>query len=436
MPRWTTLLTLAAVSSCWSHGFASAQEADWPRWRGPEGTGVAPQADPPVEWSETKNVKWKVEVPGEGHGTPIVWQDRIFLMTAIPTSKPAPSPAKPDADAKTTPPTNLYQFVVLCLDRESGETVWQKVARESAPREGRHTTNSYASASPVTDGERLYASFGSEGLYCYDLGGKLLWEKDLGDMRTRSGWGEGASPAVSDGVVIVNWDHEDNSFIVALDAKTGDEIWRKPRDEPTSWGTPLIVEHDGTKQVIVNATNRVRSYELSTGKVLWECGGQTVNAIPTPVADDEVVYVTSGYRGSLLVAVPLDARGDITGSEKVLWSRNRGTPYVPSPVLVNNRLYFTAQNTSALTCVNVKTGEVVFGPERLPGISNVYASPVAADGRIYFAGREGTTVVVEASDKFTVLTQNTLDTGIDASPAIVGKQLFLRGTKHLYCIEE
>lgn len=436
MTRWSKGAALVGLLAFAWVDSACSEDAHWPRWRGPISTGEAPDAHPPLEWSETRNIRWKVRVPGEGHGTPIIWEDRIYLMTAIATEKLAPSPAQPDDTAKTTPPKNLYQFVVLCLDRASGEVVWQKVARESAPREGRHTTNSYASASPVTDGERLYASFGSEGVYCYDLKGNLLWERDLGDMRTRSGWGEGASPAVADGIVIVNWDHEDESFIVALDAGDGEEVWRQPRDEPTSWGTPLIVEHDGTTQAIINATNRVRSYELSTGKVLWECGGQTVNAIPTPVADENVVYVTSGYRGSLLAAVPLSARGDITGSETVLWTRDRGTPYVPSPVLVDGRLYFTAQNTSAVTCVDAKTGDVVFGPERLPGVSNVYASPVAAAGRIYFAGREGTTAVIEASDEFKPLAQNSLDEGIDASPAIVGKQMFIRGAQHLYCIEE
>ena len=436
MPNVRSSLTcflLAIAAGCL---LAVTALADWPQWRGPLASGVAPDANPPLEWSETKNVRWKVALPGEGSGTPIVLGDRIYLTAAIETDRLASNPAQPDETAKTTPPKNLYQFVVLCLDRQTGRTLWQRVARENVPREGRHQTNTYASASPLTDGQRLYVSFGSQGLYCYDLDGNLQWERDLGEMRTRFGWGEGASPAVHGDVLIVNWDQEENSFIVALDARTGAERWRKERDEPTSWGTPLIVEYGGRTQAIINATNRVRSYDLATGEVLWECGGQTVNAIPSPVTDGKVVYVMSGYRGSKVVAVPLDAKGDVTDTERVLWQRDRGTPYVPSPVLVNDRLYFTAVNTSALTCLNAQTGDVVYGPERLPEVDNVYASPVSAAGRIYFTSREGVTTVIAVGDQFKVLATNRLDDGFDASPAMAGTQLFLRGHKWLYCLGE
>lgn len=407
----------------------------WPQWRGPLANGVAPHADPPVEWDEQTNIRWKVEIPGAGHATPIVWGDRIFLQTAVPTDRVAEEPPRPADDAKTTPPANIYQFVMLCLDRATGETLWSQVACEAAPHEGRHDTNSYASASPMTDGERLFVSFGSHGLYCYNLDGDRLWERDLGDTRTRFGWGEAITPVVHGDSLIVNWDHEDDSFIVSLDAATGEDRWRKARDEPTTWSTPLVVEHDGRTQVIVNATNRVRSYDLDSGALLWQCGGQTVNAIPSPVVLDETVFCMSGYRGSALLALPLSATGDITGGEEIVWSREGGTPYVPSPLLYGERLYFTQGNTGSLTCLDARTGAVVFGPVRLPGISNQYGSPVGAAGRIYIASRDGTAVVFSHADEFEVLAMNQLDEEFDASPVAVGRQLLLRGERHLYCIE-
>ncbi len=433
---WGVLVVLFAAALLAAEEESPATLRHWPAWRGPLATGEAPLADPPLTWSETHHVRWKVPLPGEGSGTPIVWEDRVFLTAAIKTDRLAERPPTPDETAKTSPPENIYQFVVLCLDRATGRTLWERVAREGVPREGKHETNTYASASPVTDGQRLYVSFGTQGLYCYDFEGRRLWDCDLGEMRTRFGWGEGASPAVARETLVVNWDHEDDSFLVALHARTGAELWRRQRDEPTSWATPLIVEHKGRALAVVNATNRVRAYELETGRVVWECGGQTVNVIPSPVADERAVYAMSGYRGAMLAAIPLDAEGDLTGSGRLLWTRDRGTPYVPSPLLYDGRLYFTAGNTSVLTCLDARTGETVFGPERLPELSNIYASPVAAAGRIYFTSREGVTAVLAAGPKWEVLATNRLDDGFDASPAVVGTQMFLRGRRHLYCLEE
>jgi outer membrane protein assembly factor BamB len=424
--------------------FDARREQNWHQWRGPTGGGVAPQGDPPVRWDTDTNIRWKAAIPGEGSGTPIVWDDRIVVLSAVETDRAAPQPPKAHADAKTRPPANLYQFVVHCLDRSTGKVVWRRVACEEVPHEGRHATNSYASASATTDGQRVYASFGSRGLFCYDLQGKFLWRRDLGDMRTRYGWGEAVSPVVHEGSLVVNWDHEDQSFIVCLDAATGTTRWRMDRDEPTSWATPLIVAHkskpqnggaDSQTQVIVNGTNRVRSYDLATGKVIWQCGGQTVNAIPSPVRWGDAVLCMSGYRGALALAIPLDARGDITGTGKELWRHDKGTPYVPSPIVYRDHVYFTASNTAVLTCLEVATGKPVFEPRRVPGLGNLYASPAAAADRVYFVDRGGTTVVIKYGKQLEVLATNRLDDAIDASPVIVGKQLFLRGAKNLYCIE-
>jgi outer membrane protein assembly factor BamB len=416
--------------------FAARRPYNWHQWRGPDATGVAPHAEPPLHWDAQTNIKWKAELPGEGSATPIVWENKVFVVAAEKTDRVAENPPQPAPDARTVPPSNYYRFLVMCFDRETGKLIWERVATEEVPQEGQHLTNTYASSSPVTDGRRLFVSFGSRGIFCYDLDGNLKWERDLGQMRTRRGWGEGVSPALHGETLIVNWDHEDPSFIVAMDAETGKTRWQADRDEPTSWATPLVVEHNGRKQVIVNGTKRVRSYDLDTGEVLWECGGQTVNAIPSPVATNDMAIVMSGYQGANAVAIPLDAKGDITDSDTVRWSHRRNTPYVPSPLLLGDRLYFTSSNNGILSSLDISTGKVIYGPVRIPGVSNLYSSPVAAGGRIYITGRDGTTTVLKPGDKFEVLATNVLNDPIDASPVAVGKQLFLRSNRYLYCIEE
>jgi len=413
--------------------------ANWPQWRGPLAGGTAPLADPPVEWSETKNVRWKVAVAGQGSSTPIVWGDRVFLLTAVDTQRvaeDAPAPAdQPKRPFGIVFPNTFHQFTVICLDRATGKTIWQHVAAELVPHEGHHPDNDFASATPVTDGRFLYVSFGSRGLYCYDLDGNQQWKKDVGQLRTRLSFGEGSSPALHDGVLVTTWDHDGPSFIVAHDAATGEALWRQERDEVSAWATPIIVTEQGSSQVITNASQRVRSYDLKTGKLLWECGGQVANVTPSPVANDELVFCMSGYRGSALYALPLDQSGDLTGSDKIAWTGERGTPYVPSPLLYEHRLYFTQSNDGILSCLDAGTGNVLIERSRLPDVSRVYASPVDAAGRVYVTSRDGVTLVLRHGDTLDVLATNRLDDDIDASPAIAGKQLFLRGRKSLYCLE-
>lgn len=432
--RYTCALLLACLA-LQSLAPAAEVEAHWPQWRGPQADGVARNSDPPTEWSPAKNIKWKVPIPGEGSATPIIWGDQVFIVTAIATDRVATTPPQAAAEAKTQPPTNFYEYAVLCFDRISGQQLWRQVACEQVPHEGKHYTNTFASASPTTDGERLYVSFGSRGIYCYDLDGKLLWTRDLGDMRTRYGWGEATSPVVRGDSVVINWDHEDQSFIEVLDTSTGETKWKVDRDEPTSWATPLIVEHAGRTQVIANGTNRVRSYDLATGDVIWECGGQSVNAISSPILAGEVVFCMSGYRSSAALAIPLNAAGDITDTDQVLWHHKQGTPYVPSPIIVDNHIYFTGSNTGILSCLDIRSGQPIFERQRLPELKSVYASPVAANGRIYFTDRDGTTVVIRHGNDLEVLAINKLAEPIDASPAIVGNQMLLRAANHLYCIE-
>jgi len=413
----------------------------WPAWRGPLGTGAAAEANPPVEWSETKNVKWKVEIPGLGSSTPIVWGDTIYVLTAVPADPATLAGANTWDRSSGRPPLLApakQKFAVLAVSRSDGKIRWEKTLREAVPHEGVHFTNTWASASAVTDGELLFAYFGSHGLYCLDRNGNLKWEKDFGDMKTRNGFGEGTSPALAGNKLVVIWDHEGEDFIIALDKKNGKELWRTPREEPTSWTTPLVIEFNGKQQVVTSATNRVRSYDLESGKLLWETSGMTANAIPSPVAGDGLVYVTSGFRGNALLAIRLAAaQGDISASaDAIAWRYDRDTPYVPSPLLYNGQIYILKSNNGILTSFNAKTGEKLYDAQRLEAVPNVYASPVGAGGRVYIAGRDGGVAVLEAGPEFKMLAANTLEDRFDASPVAVENELYLRGRKFLYCIAE
>jgi outer membrane protein assembly factor BamB len=397
--------------------------------------GVAPDADPPVEWSESSHVVWKVRLPGHGSSTPILWGDRLYVLTAVRADgldSPLPSHARKAGEALPAA-ESAQEFRVLAIDRATGKTIWERTAAKAMPHEGKQENNSYASASASTDGERLYAYFGSWGLYCYDFAGDLEWQRDFGDMRTRGGFGEGASPALHGDRIVVNWDNEGESFIVALDKVTGEELWRRAREEISSWATPLVVEVSGRAQVITTGTNKVRSYDLASGDLIWEGPGLTLNPIPSPLESDGVVYVTSGFRGSAAYAVRLaDAKGNIGSSPAILWRRDRDTPYVPSPLLYEGVFYLVKSNSGILTALDAKTGEPLYGPERLDPISEIYASPVAAAGRVYLLGRDGNAMVLAAGRELRVLARSSLDDGFDASPVLTGKEMYLRGYRYLY----
>jgi len=436
-----------------SGGSAVASDAvqrNWPQWRGPLANGVAPSGDPPAQWSETSNVKWKFTIPGFGTSTPIIWENQVFIQTAIPTAKPAETKTEPPAGGsqsaqserrgrggpRSEKPSGPYQFALLCLDRQTGKVLWQKVAREEVPHEGHHPDHGFSSASPVTDGTHVFAFFGSRGLYCYDLKGTLQWEKDLGDMQTKNSFGEGSSPVLHGNTIAIIWDHEGDDFIVALDKNTGKELWRQTRDESTTWSTPLVVEHDGKKQVVVSATGKIRSYDFDGGKLLWECAGMTANSIPSPVSGHGMLYAMSGFRGSAVLAIRLGRSGDLAGTDAIAWSHDRSTPYVPSPLLYDDLLYFFGGNNAMLSCYDAKSGRAHIDAERLTGMLGVYASPVGASGRVYLTGRDGNAMVIKKSEKLEVLATNKLDDRFDASPAIAGRELFLRGHQYLYCIAE
>jgi len=392
---------------------------NWPHWRGEAGNGVSTTAKPPTQWSATKNVKWKVAVPGLGSSSPVIWGDQVFVTSAVPTAN-----------------SQALQFKLFCFGRKSGELKWEKTAVTAKPHQGTHKTNGFASASPCTDGEHVYAPFGSRGLFCYTMDGDLKWKRDdFPPMQTRNSFGEGSSPTLEGDKILLPWDHEGESFLYALNKLTGQDIWKTPRDSATCWATPLVVEHAGQKQVVMNGQKIARAYDLETGKELWHCNGQTERPAASPVAADGLVYVGSGFRGAYLGALRLDGQGDIKGTKHVAWEIDKDTPDVGSLLLTSGRIYYFKEKSGILTCVNATTGERHFGPVRT-GLNAIYASPVAAGGMIYLTDRNGTTVVIKDAATFEIVATNSVDETVDATPAPVDGELFIRGEKHLFCIGE
>jgi outer membrane protein assembly factor BamB len=408
-------------------------ERFWPQWRGPHATGVSKTATPPVQWSDTKNIRWKIEIPGRGSSSPIVWGDRVYVLSAVPAEAPIEESHTPRGASPSK-----HRFVVLAIDRATGRVVWERTAREEAPHEKAHPQNgSWASASAITNGEILIAPFESRGVYAYDMNGTPLWQTDLGDKSMRNQFGEGSTPTLFRNRLVVVWDHTAGSFITVLDAKSGKEIWRQTRDEIDSWATPLVLERDGRAQVIVAGMNRVRSYDLETGEIIWHTAGLTMNPIPSPVADEALVYLMSGFRGNSLKAIRVaGAKGDITGTDAIQWTLERDTPYVPSPLLYDGILYFLKSNNGILSALEARTGKPHFQLQRLPSVPDVFASPVGAAGRIYITSRDGTTVVLKHGPTLETLSENKLSDGFDASPALVDREIYLRGYKYLYSVAE
>jgi outer membrane protein assembly factor BamB len=399
-------------------------EKFWPEWRGPQRTGVSSSAQPPTEWSEAKNIRWKIELPGRGAASPIIWGDRVYVLTAVPADRAAGVRA-------------VHRFLVMAISRKDGAIAWQHTAREEQPHEGTHQEfGTMASPSALTDGEHIIASFESRGLYAYDMSGKPVWQKDLGDKRMRNEFGEGSTPALYKDKLFVVWDHQGESFIAALNKRTGEEVWRTKRDEIDSWATPLVVEHAGRAQVVTGAMRGVRAYDTETGQIVWETSGLTMNPIPSPVAADGLVILMSGFRGNSLKAIRLaDAKGNITGTPAVAWTLDRDTPYVPSPLLYDGILYFMKSNNALISALDAKTGRPHYQAQRIEALpANVFASPVGAAGRVYVLGQEGTAVVLKHGPVFEAIATNKLDDRFDASPALVDREMYLRGYRNLYSI--
>lgn len=438
------IIISAVIFSC---HFSSPQdtisdyEQFWPQWRGPEATGYAPCCDPPVTWSETENVKWKVEIPGRGHSTPIVWDEYVFVTTSVETGQPVDESSRV-AETSADPGRSLsqqsqymHEFMVMAINRKDGSVAWETTVCRERPADGTHEMGSWASNSPVTDGQHLYAYFGSRGLYCLDFKGNVIWSRDFGQMEKKMSFGEGSSPALYQDKIVIVWDHEGDSFLYILDKNTGKDIKKIPRDEASSWASPLVVPVNNRFQVITSATGKIRSYDLETGEIIWEGSGMTANVIPSPIVDGNRVYVMSGFRGNALMAIDLSrAAGSISGSDAILWEYNQNTPYTPSGLLANGRLYFLRSNNGNLTCLDAADGKENYSLAKLEGIGTVFASPVGVKDRLYVSSQSGITYVIRQGPKFEIISKNILEDGNFASPAIAGNEIFIRGFQYLYCI--
>lgn len=430
-------LALLAISSLTTAGSA----ANWPQWRGPDGSGISTEKNLPASWTPKTNIKWKAAIPGRGHSSPIVWGNRVFVTTAVegdvvPGAKAAKHML---GDKEFVHPDSIgadrkHQFKVIALNRETGKIVWDVTAWEGTPYDNRHRKSSYAASTPATDGKMVYAFFGTEGLYAYDFNGKLAWKASLGNM-ANLGMGTGTSPILFENLVIVQCD-EDNgegSFIVALDKKTGKEAWRTPRKIQISWSTPLLVKTATRSELITSGTEHVISYDPATGKELWRHKGLESNAIPSPVANNDTVYLVAGFPAKIAMAIKLGGSGDLTGSPNVPWKYAKGTAYVPSPILYGDYLYLTTDR-GILTCIDAKTGEVKYEGGRIPIPATFTASPVAFEGKILMTSEDGDTFIVKAGPKHEVLATNSVGEPVYASPAIADGRIFIRGEKNLYCI--
>ena len=443
MMKMFPFVLMALSLTHWLAIEAVSQKGDssknWHHWRGPNSNGVSPTAQPPIEWSETKNVRWKTDLPGRGHSTPIVWENQVFVTAAEPVGekfKPRYS-GRPGAH-DNLPVSQKHQFLVLALDRKTGKMLWKKKVNELVPREGAHISASLASASCTTDGKALIAHFGSFGTYALDFQGNILWKKQLGEMHSKHGHGEGASPVMLGDRLFIVWDHEGQSFVACFAIKDGKELWRKKRNEVTSWSSPIVIQpENGKPQLVVNGTERIRAYDTQDGTVIWECAGLSANIVASPVFKSGVVVAGSSYEKRAILGIQIDgAKGDVTGSKNVLWKSQRLTPYVPSLLLYEEAVYYLRHYQGIVSRIDFKKGEELSPPVRLTGFREIYASPVAADGRIYITDREGTTVVLSSKDWPRVLSANQIEGRVNGSLALAGKQIFLRSEKALYCIEQ
>lgn len=446
---------LAALAVC-VLATTTAHAQVWPSFRGFRGSGVADGANPPTVWDVEKgiNVKWKTAIPGFAHSSPIVWGDRVFVTTAVPTSEAAVTFRHgEDAGVASTRDDAPHSWRVYALDKDSGTIVWDRVAHKGIPRTARHVMASQANATPATDGKHLVVFFGSEGLYCYDLNGKLLWKRDLGPLASARvhdpsyEWNTASSPVIYKNLVILQVDLLENSFIGAFDIKSGKDVWRTERDEIPSWATPFVYEGASRSELVTLGGNFARGYDPDTGRELWRLGKHSDFPTPTPIGGKGLIFVTSGSGSTVqpIYAIRPGAKGDITlkddqeSNQSVVWSKHRGGSFVPTPILYGDLLYVCNSTSSACTGIlaayKAETGERVY-QERLTRGGSYSASPVAADGKLYFANEDGEVIVVKAGPTFERLAVNSMGELIMATPAISRGTIFFRTQHHLVAVAE
>lgn len=423
----------------------SAASGNWPQFRGPGARGIADGTKLPDHWSATENVAWKTDLPGRGWSSPIVWGDKIFLTAVVNLGESEP-PKKGlyFGGERKEPPKSEHQWKVFCLDLSTGKIVWEKTVQKGLPATSIHLKNSFASETPITDGERVYVAFGNVGLFAFDLDGKEVWSRKLEPRPTRYGWGTAASPVLHGDRLYFVSDNDKQSELLALDKRTGKELWRAPRDEKSNWATPFVWESGKRAEIITPGSGRVASYDLD-GKLLWSLRGMSTITIATPYADGGLLYVSSGYVGDKsrpLYAIRPGASGDIslkpgeTSNEFIAWSHPTAAPYNPSTVLYDGRLY-VLHDRGLVSCYDAKTGAMRYDRERLPNGFAFTSSPWAANGKIFCLNEDGICFVLRAGDKFELLHTNKLlaDDMCMATPALTGDRLLIRTATRVYCLK-
>ncbi len=407
---------------------------NWPQWRGPRGQGVSEEKNLPVEWSPTKNIKWKTPIPGRGHSSPIVWGNRLFLTTSIAGAEiPGAAAVKHVINNQTVKLSDTvgaersHTLKLMCLDTESGKILWERTVYEGRMYDDRQKANTYASSTPATDGRYVYAFFGSEGVYCFDFDGKQIWNASLGGI-AKMGYGEGTSPVIFENLLIIQADMElgQGSFITALDKTTGKQVWKTARKNRASWSTPVLVRGGKQVELVASGSESVVSYDPFTGKELWQAEGLVSHAIPTPLAGDDNVFVYAGSHDKRGYSVRLS-------DDKIQWRHDKGTAYVASGILYDGSIYLIT-DSGIMTSLDARTGQLRYEGGRLPVATTFFASPVAFDGKVLITSQDGDTFVIAAGPKHEVVRTNSLGEPVYASPAISGGHIFIRGEQHLYCI--
>jgi len=432
----------------WLIACASVSGQHWPSFRGPNASGVSDGHPTPVKWNAPsgESVLWKTPIPGVAVSSPVVWGDRVFVSTAVSSDPHATIRTGLYGDVEPSSDLSRHSWRLVALDKRTGKVLWERVVHEGVPRTKRHPKSSQASPTPVTDGRHVVVSFGSEGLYAYDVDGKLLWKRDLGVLNAGwfydpdYEWGVGSSPIIWKSSVIVQCDIQKNSFIAAFDVATGQPLWRTKREEIPSWSTPAIYEGNGRAELVTQGKNFTRGYDPSTGQELWRLAGNSEITIPTPIIGANLIIVTNGYRGvQPIYAIKPGAKGDITlkgeqtQSEFIAWSTKRGGPYIPTPLIYRDQLY-VCSNNGVLSAYDARTGQRLY-QERLGGTGGSFsASPVAADGKIYLASEDGDVFVIKAGPTYELLATNSMGEALMATPAISEGLIIIRGLKDVFAI--
>ncbi len=433
--RRTVVLSLIVLSA------SNLAAENWPQWRGPGGQGISRERRLPPVWTPQQHITWKAEVPGRGHSAPVVWNDRVFITTAI-EGEPAPGAkavehvdsGKPFLHPDSVGADRAHTYKVLAYDGRTGQLLWEQTAWQGVPFDNRHRKSSFASPSVATDGTLVFAYFGSEGVFAYDVNGKPAWQTSIGKVKTL-GLGAASSPVVHGGLVILQCDDDDgkDSAIVALDAKSGREKWRMKRPVQVSWSTPVLVSSRARTELVTNGAEWIIAYDPATGKELWRTKGVESNAIHTPVVGDGVVIVTAGFPAKKTIAIKPGGSGDVTGTANILWTYEKGTAYVVSPILYEGLLYLV-NDRGVITALDATTGDVKYEGGRVPIPASFMGSPIAADGKILMTSEDGDTFVIRAGPKHEVITTNSVGEPVYTTPAISNGRIYIRGERHLFGI--